>query len=135
MADARPFHWEYEPAEVPRERYIVTGGVALEGTVRVSGAKNAALKLLAAATLTGERCRFTNMPEIEDVRVMAETADMASEIDLEKAEAARREAEKALESGYHEGADLSAARAALQQALLRIRVGERRHREGRSHRG
>src|SRR5258705_8077529 len=73
MADARPFHWEYEPAEVPRERYIVTGGVALNGTVKVSGAKNAALKLLAAATLTGERCRFTNMPEIEDVRVMAET--------------------------------------------------------------
>jgi F-type H+-transporting ATPase subunit epsilon len=71
----------------------------------------------------------------DKVVVMAETADMASEIDLEKAEAARREAEKALESGYHEGADLSAARAALQQALLRIRVGERRHREGRSHRG
>jgi len=73
VADARPFHWEYEPPKVPRERYIVTGGVALEGTVKVSGAKNAALKLLAAATLTGERCRFTNMPEIEDVRVMAET--------------------------------------------------------------
>jgi len=71
----------------------------------------------------------------DKVVVMAETADMASEIDLEKAEAARREAEKALESGYHEGADLSAARAALQQALLRIRVGERRHREGPRHRG
>ena len=39
----------------------------------ISGAKNAALKMLAAATLTGERCRFTNVPEIEDVRVMAET--------------------------------------------------------------
>jgi F-type H+-transporting ATPase subunit epsilon len=64
------------------------------------------------------------------VVVMAETADMASEIDLEKAQEARREAEKALETGYHEGADLAAARAALQQALLRIRVAERRHREG-----
>src|SRR3954466_203318 len=73
MADARPFHWEYEPPQVPHERFIVTGGVALEGTIRVSGAKNSALKLLAAATLTGERCRFTNVPEIEDVRVMAET--------------------------------------------------------------
>jgi UDP-N-acetylglucosamine 1-carboxyvinyltransferase len=29
--------------------------------------------MLAAATLTGERCRFTNVPEIEDVRAMAET--------------------------------------------------------------
>src|ERR1044072_7137084 len=73
MADARPFHWEYEPPRVLRERYLVTGGTALEGTIRVSGAKNAALKMLAAATLTGERCRFTNVPEIEDVRAMADT--------------------------------------------------------------
>src|SRR5206468_3186683 len=71
----------------------------------------------------------------DKVVVMAETADMASEIDLEKAQEARREAERALESGYHEGADLSAARAALQQALLRIRVAERRYREGPRHRG
>ena len=49
------------------------GGRPLHGTVPISGAKNAALKMLAAATLTGERCRFTNVPEIEDVRVMAET--------------------------------------------------------------
>jgi UDP-N-acetylglucosamine 1-carboxyvinyltransferase len=73
MADARPFHWEYEAPAVAHERYLVTGGTPLEGTVRVSGAKNAALKMLAAATLTGERCRFSNVPEIEDVRAMAET--------------------------------------------------------------
>jgi F-type H+-transporting ATPase subunit epsilon len=69
------------------------------------------------------------------VVVLAETADMASEIDLEKAQEARREAEKALESGFHEGADLSTARAALQTALLRERVAQRRHREGPRHRG
>src|SRR6185369_8791463 len=68
------------------------------------------------------------------VVVMAETADMASEIDLEKAQEARREAEKALETGFHEGADLSIARAQLQQALLRIRVAERRQHEGRRRR-
>ena len=66
----------------------------------------------------------------DKVVVMAETADMASEIDLEKAQEARRQAEAALESGYHEGADLASARAALQQALIRIRVAERRYREG-----
>ena len=66
----------------------------------------------------------------DKVVVMAETADLASEIDLERAQEARREAERALETGYTEGADLSAARAALQQALMRIRVAERRHREG-----
>jgi F-type H+-transporting ATPase subunit epsilon len=71
----------------------------------------------------------------DKVVVMAETADLAGEIDLERAEEARREAERALESGYQEGADLSAARAALQQALLRIRVAERRHREGPRRRG
>lgn len=67
----------------------------------------------------------------DKVVVMAETADLSSEIDLEKAQAARRDAEQALESGYHEGMDLSAARAALQAALLRERVAQRRHREGR----
>jgi F-type H+-transporting ATPase subunit epsilon len=66
----------------------------------------------------------------DKVVVMAEMADMASEIDLEKAQEARRKAEQALESGYVEGADLSAARAALQVALIRIRVAERRHHEG-----
>ena len=70
----------------------------------------------------------------DKVVVMAETADMASEIDLERAQEARREAERALESGFPEGTDLAAARAALQQALLRIRVAERRHREGPRHR-
>jgi F-type H+-transporting ATPase subunit epsilon len=68
------------------------------------------------------------------VVVLAETADMASEIDLEKAQEARREAEQALESGYHEGADLSAARAELAQALIRIRVAARHH-EGSRRRG
>ena len=71
----------------------------------------------------------------DKVVVMAETADLASEIDLERAREARREAERALETGFTEGADLSAARAALQQALMRIRVAERRHREGPRHRG
>jgi F-type H+-transporting ATPase subunit epsilon len=64
------------------------------------------------------------------VVVMAETADMASDIDLEKAQEARRKAEAALEGGFVEGADLAAARASLQAALIRIRVAERRHREG-----
>ena len=64
------------------------------------------------------------------VVVMAETADMAAEIDLERAEEARREAERALEAGFVETSDLAAARAALQRALLHIRVAQRRRREG-----
>jgi UDP-N-acetylglucosamine 1-carboxyvinyltransferase len=72
VADARPFHWEYRPEVPPPEAFRIEGGRPLRGTVRVSGAKNAALKLLAAAVLTGERCRFRNVPEIEDVRALAE---------------------------------------------------------------
>jgi F-type H+-transporting ATPase subunit epsilon len=71
----------------------------------------------------------------DKVVVMAETADMASEIDLERAQEARREAEKVLEGAPTDAADLASARAQLQHALLRIRVAERRHREGPRHRG
>jgi F-type H+-transporting ATPase subunit epsilon len=71
----------------------------------------------------------------DKVVVMAETADMASEIDLATAQEARRAAEQVLEGAARTDAiDLSAARAALQHALLRIRVAERRHREGPRHR-
>jgi F-type H+-transporting ATPase subunit epsilon len=66
----------------------------------------------------------------DKVVVMAETADMASEIDLEAAEEARREAERALTEGFEEPADLARARAAMQRALLHIRVAERHRREG-----
>jgi F-type H+-transporting ATPase subunit epsilon len=71
----------------------------------------------------------------DKVVVMAETAEIDNEIDLERARHARDEAARALESGYVEGADLSAARAELQRALLRIRVAERRRTEGRRPRG
>ena len=71
----------------------------------------------------------------DKVVVMAETASLASEIDLEKAQEARREAQHALESGFHEGADLVTARAALRHALLEIQVAERHRREGPRSRG
>ena len=71
----------------------------------------------------------------DKVVVMAETAEIDSDIDLDRAQKARDEAEKALEGGFVEGADLSAARAELQRALVRIRVAERRRREGPRSRG
>ena len=71
----------------------------------------------------------------DKVVVMAETADLASEIDLERAQQARKDAESALSSAYVEAADVAAARAALDRALVRIRVAERRHREGPRARG
>ena len=71
----------------------------------------------------------------DKVVVMAETADLASEIDLEKAMEARREAEQQLSEGFEEPADLARARASLQRALARIRVAERHRREGPRSRG
>ena len=82
MAGPRPFQWEFQPEAVVPEIFRIEGGRRLEGTVRISGAKNAALKLMAAAVLTGERCRFTNVPEIEDVHVMtAVLADIGVTVD------------------------------------------------------
>lgn len=47
----------------------IQGGVPLTGTVRVSGAKNAALPLLIASLLTPEVCEFTNVPNLEDTNL------------------------------------------------------------------
>ncbi|MDD6327594.1 MAG: UDP-N-acetylglucosamine 1-carboxyvinyltransferase [Eubacteriales bacterium] len=52
------------------ERYVIKGGVALEGEVTIAGAKNAALGILAAAVLTDEECIIENVPSVEDTRVL-----------------------------------------------------------------
>ena len=64
------------------EKFIIEGGIPLQGTVTVSGNKNAALKLLAACLLTDEPVVLHNMPEIEDVRIMRDlVADLGAEVD------------------------------------------------------
>ncbi|MDR2941854.1 MAG: UDP-N-acetylglucosamine 1-carboxyvinyltransferase [Treponema sp.] len=50
--------------------YLIEGGAPLNGTIRVSGNKNAALPCIAAALLTDEQVILRNIPDIEDVRVM-----------------------------------------------------------------
>ncbi len=55
------------------QKFIVIGGTPLRGEVRIAGAKNAVLKMMAAAVLTDEACRLTNVPQISDVRIMART--------------------------------------------------------------
>jgi UDP-N-acetylglucosamine 1-carboxyvinyltransferase len=54
---------------------IVTGGRPLTGSVRVAGAKNSALKLMAAALLAPGESVIRNVPEISDVQVMAEVLE------------------------------------------------------------
>ncbi len=48
----------------------MVGGRPLEGTVRISGAKNASLPALCAALLTDEPVRLRNVPEVRDIRTM-----------------------------------------------------------------
>ncbi|AZA12852.1 UDP-N-acetylglucosamine 1-carboxyvinyltransferase [Corynebacterium choanae] len=55
-----------------KQRFQVAGGARLQGSVRVSGAKNSVLKLMAAALLAEGRTVLTNCPEILDVPLMAE---------------------------------------------------------------
>src|SRR5919112_1520081 len=50
----------------------VEGGARLAGEVRVVGAKNSALKLMAAALLAPGRTTITNVPRITDIAIMAE---------------------------------------------------------------
>jgi UDP-N-acetylglucosamine 1-carboxyvinyltransferase len=52
------------------DKLAIVGGTPLEGEVRISGAKNAALPLLTAALLSAEPLRLTNVPHLRDVTTM-----------------------------------------------------------------
>lgn len=49
------------------DQIVVEGGRRLEGRVAISGAKNAALPILASALLTDGTCRYTNVPDLRDI--------------------------------------------------------------------
>jgi len=52
------------------EKFVIQGGIPLQGEITPSGNKNAALPLLAASLLTDEPVTLHNIPEIEDVKTM-----------------------------------------------------------------
>jgi len=52
------------------DKFIIEGGNPLKGKVKVSGAKNAALPLMAACLLTEGRCQLGNIPEVTDIVIM-----------------------------------------------------------------
>jgi UDP-N-acetylglucosamine 1-carboxyvinyltransferase len=53
------------------EKLIIFGGNRLQGTVRIDGAKNSALSIMAAALLTKDVCILRNVPRLTDVDIMA----------------------------------------------------------------
>ena len=52
------------------DRIAITGGARLKGEIPISGAKNSAIKLMAASLLTDEPLRLTNMPRLADTRFL-----------------------------------------------------------------
>jgi len=52
------------------DKFLITGGVKLDGEVRISGAKNAALPLLAATILADSPITITNVPNLKDVNTL-----------------------------------------------------------------
>jgi UDP-N-acetylglucosamine 1-carboxyvinyltransferase len=70
------------------DRFRIEGPSRLEGSVRISGAKNAALPAFAAALLTREPVRLSNVPKVADLRTMARLlARIGARVDFENGEA------------------------------------------------
>ncbi len=54
------------------DKIVIRGGARLEGIIPISGAKNSAIKLMAASLLTDEPLRLTNMPRLADTRFLGQ---------------------------------------------------------------
>lgn len=52
------------------EQYVIKGGTPLAGAVDISGAKNAALAILAASIMTDDTVTIENLPDVRDINVM-----------------------------------------------------------------
>lgn len=67
-----------------KESFLVKGGARLQGSVKVDGAKNSVLKLMAAALLAEGTTTLTNCPEILDVPLMQKVLEgLGCEVELE----------------------------------------------------
>jgi UDP-N-acetylglucosamine 1-carboxyvinyltransferase len=72
------------------QKFVVTGGSPLRGEVRIAGAKNAVLKLMAAAALTDQPVVLRNVPRISDVANMCEVlGDIGFEVERQNGDAVR----------------------------------------------
>src|SRR3954462_3014925 len=65
------------------DKFVIRGGNPLLGTIRVSGAKNAALPAMAAALLTEEPVVLENIPQVRDIETTRKLlAAMGAEVEL-----------------------------------------------------
>jgi UDP-N-acetylglucosamine 1-carboxyvinyltransferase len=65
------------------DKIRIVGGRPLEGTVRISGAKNASLPNVCACLLTDQRVTLRNVPEVRDIRTMGRVlSDLGAEVEF-----------------------------------------------------
>ena len=65
------------------EKFVINGGTPLKGTVQISGAKNAAVALVAATILCDETCVLENVPEISDItKCLTILREMGAEVEF-----------------------------------------------------
>ena len=83
------------------DKLLIEGGVTLSGNVTISGAKNAALPILAATLLASEPVRVSNVPHLKDVTTMLSllqtmgvqaTIDDQLDVEIDASDVVRREA-------------------------------------------
>src|SRR5512138_247536 len=73
------------------DKFVIRGGNPLLGTIRVSGAKNAALPAMAAALLTDETVILENIPDVRDIETTRKLlVAMGAEVELGYGRAAHR---------------------------------------------
>jgi len=65
------------------QKLVINGGYRLKGRVRISGAKNAALPIMAAALLSDDACTIRNVPALTDVETMGSILrDLGVDVDV-----------------------------------------------------
>ena len=65
------------------DKFILRGGTPLQGTIRISGAKNSALPCMAAAILTEDEVALENVPDVRDIETERKLlASMGAEVEL-----------------------------------------------------
>src|SRR5438067_390282 len=70
--------------ELSMDKFVITGGVPLEGEIPTNGSKNSALPALAAALLTAEPVTLRRIPHVRDIRTMQRLlVDIGSSVEVD----------------------------------------------------
>ena len=103
------------------DKFVIRGGNPLLGTIRISGAKNAALPAMAAALLTDEPVILENIPQVRDIETERRLlAAMGAEVELGYGRAQHRTTICCRQSERQSGSQL---RAGQDHARLLPRAG------------